>query len=63
LVSLIAAAGLAPACRALCCFALSPAVAARAATLDWRRIVVAARPDQPAMIDAIVAALCRDPGG
>ena len=54
-VALVGDAGLEAACRALTAFCLSAAVTARINALDWARIVVARRPDQAAMIDAIVA--------
>lgn len=42
-------------CRILDAFCLSPAVAERAAALSWKRIVIAARPDQSAMVEAVIA--------
>lgn len=53
---LASAAGLAAACSPLTAFCLSEAVAT-AAALPWQHRLVAARPDQAAMIDAVVAAL------
>jgi uroporphyrinogen-III synthase len=51
---LITADDLSACCRRLTAMVLSAAVADAAAGLPWARIVVAERPDQPAMISAIV---------
>ena len=51
--SLIAAAGLAPACSRIVALCLSPAVAAEIAGLAWRRVLVAARPEQAALLAAL----------
>jgi uroporphyrinogen-III synthase len=53
--TLVEAAGLTACCRALTAFCLSPAVAA-ALGAAWRRTIVAARPSQAGLIDAIVGA-------
>ncbi len=50
---LIDRAGLAESCRDLKAFCLSPAVAAKAEAVAWREILVAARPDQAALLDLI----------
>ena len=59
-VRLAAAAGLAPCCRGVLALALSPAVAEALAALPWRRVVVAAAPDQPALLAALDAALAEE---
>lgn len=51
--SLLAAAGLQPACKAMAALCLSDAVAAAVAGLPWRQVVVAARPDQAALLAAL----------
>ena len=52
-VTLIAAARSADACQSLTVFCLSHAVAAKAGAVGWNRIVVARRPDQAAMVEAV----------
>jgi uroporphyrinogen-III synthase len=52
-VALVAEAGSTEACRRLTAFCLSDAVAAKAGTVAWNRIVVARRPDRAAMVEAI----------
>lgn len=57
-VSLVAAAGLAGACGRVAAVCLSPAVAEALSGLEWRRIAVAERPDQAALLavlDAVAA--------
>jgi len=51
--SLMEAAGLAPACWQIAALCLSPAVASEIAGLTWRRVVVAARPEQAALLAAL----------
>ena len=51
--SLIAAAGLEPACRRVAALCLSEAVAAALSGIAWRRVVVAERPDQVALLTAL----------
>ena len=51
--SLIEAAALAPACRKIAALCLSPAVAAELSGLAWRRVSVAARPEQAALLAAL----------
>jgi uroporphyrinogen-III synthase len=51
--SLIAAAGLAPACGRIAALCLSPAVAAQIGGLAWRAVIVAAQPDQAALLDVV----------
>ena len=51
--SLVEAAGLAPACKRIAGLCLSPAVAAEIAGLTWRRVAVAARPEQAALLAAL----------
>lgn len=53
---LLAAAALAPACRSLTAYCLSAAVADQVAPLPWKTRVVAAQPDQSAMIAAVLGA-------
>lgn len=52
-VTLAQAAGLAGTCAALTAFCLSPAVAETAKRLAWRRVAIAARPTQAALIAAV----------
>lgn len=52
-VALVAEARSTAACRNLTAYCLSDAVAAKAAAIGWDRIVVARRPDQMAMIEAV----------
>lgn len=52
---LAAADGLATACAALSAYCLSPAVAEKLAQLPLAARIVSKRPDQPAMVEAIVA--------
>ena len=47
--------GLAETCGRLVAACLSPAVAARAGSLSWRGLVVAARPDLPSLVAALAA--------
>ena len=54
-VRLAAAAGLAPAARAVTALALSPAVAAALAPLAWRQVLVAAAPTQADLLAALDA--------
>lgn len=54
-VDLVVAAGLAGACRAVVALCLSPAVAAVAATVEWRAVRTAARPEQDALLDLVSA--------
>lgn len=54
-VDLLASHGLEAACRRLSAYCLSAAVAARVASLGWARTRIAERPEQSAMIAAIVA--------
>lgn len=56
LVRLISDAGIAPDASRLDLFCLSAAVADRAAALRWRRVVIAAKPTQAALLDSIDAA-------
>ena len=56
-VTLMHDAELEPACRNMAAFCLSPAVAKAARVLPWRELRCAARPDGPAMLDEIDAAL------
>jgi uroporphyrinogen-III synthase len=56
-VGLAAAAGLAEHCRGLVAWCLSRAVADAAEGPPWRDVMVAARPDQESLIDAIAAAI------
>jgi uroporphyrinogen-III synthase len=51
--SLMEAAGLASACRQIAALCLSPAVASEIAGLTWQRVVVAARPEQAALLAAL----------
>jgi uroporphyrinogen-III synthase len=51
--SLMEAAGLASACWQIAALCLSPAVASEIAGLTWRRVVVAARPEQAALLAAL----------
>jgi uroporphyrinogen-III synthase len=55
-VALAGQAGLADACGRLAVFCLSAAVAREANAIAWRKTVVAARPDEAAMLEAILAA-------
>ena len=52
-VSLIEAAAVTPACRKIAALCLSPAVAAELSGLVWRRVCVAARPEQAALLTAL----------
>lgn len=52
-VRLVDAAGLAEACTTLTAYCLSDAVAVQASSLPWRRTVVAACPEQSALIAAL----------
>lgn len=52
-VSLVEAADLSHACRAVTALCLSEAVAARVSGLSWARSVVAARPEQDALLAAL----------
>jgi len=52
-VALVAEAQSTDACRSLTAFCLSDAVAAKAGAIGWNRVVVACRPDQMAMIEAV----------
>ncbi len=52
-VALIAEARSTDACRGLTAFCLSDAVAAKAVAIGWDRIVVADRPDQTALVEAV----------
>ncbi|GAB4376819.1 MAG: hypothetical protein Kow00114_40750 [Kiloniellaceae bacterium] len=52
-VSLVTAAGLAEACGGVAAVCLSPAVAETLAGVAWRRIAVAERPDQAALLAAL----------
>ncbi|MGZ9103914.1 MAG: uroporphyrinogen-III synthase, partial [Rhodoplanes sp.] len=52
-VALAGSAGLASHCSALTAWCLSAGVAEQARALPWRRVVIAARPDSAAMVDAI----------
>ncbi len=54
-VELIRNARLQGACSTLRAFCLSQAVADSAAGVSWKRIIVAARPEQPAMLEAMIA--------
>ncbi len=54
-VDLVRKAGLAEDCRRLTAICLSRAVADRAAALSWKRIAVAARADQSAVIEAVIS--------
>jgi uroporphyrinogen-III synthase len=56
LARLLTAAGLETDARRLVCFALSQAVAAAAAILAWRRVVIATAPTQAELVAAIIAA-------
>lgn len=56
-VALAKAAGLAEACRGLTAYCLSRAVAAAAGGLAWRRVRVAARPEQGALLETVTADL------
>jgi uroporphyrinogen-III synthase len=47
------AAGMEDLCRSIIAVALSPAVAAALAPLPWRRVAVAATPDEPALLRAL----------
>lgn len=51
--ALTAAAGLGRACERLTAYCLSAAVAEQASALAWQKTVVAARPEQAALLDAI----------
>lgn len=51
--SLTEAAGLVPACARMAALCLSPNVAAAVADLGWRRVAVAERPDQAALLRAL----------
>ncbi len=51
---LVAQAGLAAACPKLIAYCLSPAVAAKLAGLDWRRIAVARRPEQEHLLGLLL---------
>lgn len=55
LVGLLRGAGLADKCKHLTAFCLSRAVAEEAGAIDWLNIVVAASPDQAALIETIRA--------
>jgi len=57
---LLAQAGLAAACGGLEGFCLSAAVQARVAHLPWRRLTVAERPEQDALLALVEAAATRD---
>lgn len=59
-VSLVRAAGLDGACGAIDALCLSPAVAARAGEIRWRRIAVAAAPTQAALLAALDSHLSRE---
>jgi uroporphyrinogen-III synthase len=59
-VSLVEAAALAPFCRKVAALCLSPAVAAALSGLAWRRVCVAARPDQAALLAALDALAADD---
>lgn len=59
LALLIETAGMADSCRQLTAFCLSEAVGAGVRRLPWRRIALAATPDQPALIAVILAAAGR----
>ncbi|MGF1641980.1 MAG: uroporphyrinogen-III synthase, partial [Rhodospirillales bacterium] len=52
--ALATAADVADGCRRLACFCLSDAVAAAAGAIGWARTVVARRPDQAALIEAVL---------
>ena len=52
-VELASSSGLASHCSALTAWCLSVAVAKQARAVPWRRVVIAARPDGAAMVDAI----------
>jgi uroporphyrinogen-III synthase len=56
-VTLVGQAGLDAACRGMAAVCLSPAVAKAAAGLPWREIRTALRPELPALVDEIDAAL------
>jgi uroporphyrinogen-III synthase len=56
-VTLVGQAGLAAACQGMAAVCLSPAVAKAAAGLPWREIRTALRPELPALMDEIDAAL------
>jgi uroporphyrinogen-III synthase len=53
-VRLAEAADLSGACAAMTAFCLSPAVAAKAGTMAWGRVVTAGRPDQEALLALLV---------
>lgn len=55
--------GRAPRARTLTAFCLSPAVADAAAALTWAGIAIAARPETPALIDAVIDAFAETPDG
>ncbi len=52
-VSLIAAAGLTGRCRKITAYCLSEAVAEKLRGLEWAAVAVAARPDQPSLIETV----------
>lgn len=54
-VDLIREAGLVGDCEVLHAFCLSQAVADSVSAISWNRLVVAARPDQPALVRAVIA--------
>lgn len=56
-VELAGSAGLAAHCSALTAWCLSAGVAEQARAAPWRRVVVAARPDGAAMVDAIAGSV------
>jgi uroporphyrinogen-III synthase len=62
-VTLVTNAGAADACRDLTAFCLSDAVAVRARAVTWGRIVVARRPDQASMVEAVCTRSVRDESG
>jgi uroporphyrinogen-III synthase len=62
-VTLAAEADIVAACRQVTAFCLSPAVAEAASELSWRRVRCAARPELPALMEEIDAALSEGGGG
>jgi uroporphyrinogen-III synthase len=54
------AAGMEDHCRSIVAVALSPAVAASLAPLSWRRVAIAATPDEPALLKALDQSLATE---
>ena len=55
-MGLVGEEGLVTACRSLIAFCLSSAVAKKTDGISWKQTIIARRPDQAAMIDAVVTA-------